>query len=332
MRTPILLAALLTVSLLPTVGASFTDVREWSAFAVSFTDSDGVFAATSFSLNSAPHGFAVASRTTSLQWTAQITSTPASPGTIDEYAMTLTIKEGATTRLTCNGVSFSRLAIPDLGRFQSTFLSFCQATGSNALVPGTTYTYETAVTMVSGTNHIVQTGQSLKIQQTDSITDATLDGLATTAFVLSQNQQTRALLNVTNTTLHSHLNLKNVHLSQVEANLTALFQDFTCDNCTIETFEPLTIVDFPGFTDEQVGGLLLFLAMLVIAYFQRWLFVAIASVIGVLDLMLKDANGPAPIIGFEGTLAILVLGLVLEVLRDIRDGKDKKGTDASLEE
>lgn len=106
------------------------------------------------------------------------------------------------------------------------------------------------------------------------------------------------------------------------------------------TFEPgtgppgpegpaVTLIDLPGFTDQEVGGILVFLTFLVLAYFNRWLFVAIACVLGILDLMFKDAGGPAPLIGFTGTLAILLVGLILEVLRDIRDGKDAKGTDGS---
>lgn len=243
MNRVIPLLILIGALLAPTAGAGFVDGREWSAYAVSFIDADGVVSATSFTLNSAPHGFTVNSRTTSVQWTAQLTTTPASAGQIDQYGMTLIIKEGATTRITCDGVSFSRLAIPDLGRFQSTFLSFCQSTGANALVPGTTYTYETTVTMVSGTNKIVQSGQSFKIQQTDSITDTSLEPrfVYTNALINATKEHVDGAWSRVNTTCQKTTTadcegLKTT-LSQISTRLNTTCQK-TPSNDGCESFTP----------------------------------------------------------------------------------------------
>lgn len=288
----------LLVFLVPTSNASFTDSREWSAFAVSFTDTDGVVAATSFTLNSAPHGFSVASRTTSLQWTAQLTTTPANAATIDEYSMTLIIKEGATTRITCGGVSFSRVAVPDLGRFQTTFLSFCQGTGSNALVPGTTYTYETTATMVSGTNHIVQSGQSIKLQQTDSVTDATLDPLATQAALVYRTNQTNSYINATQTAVLAGIQHLDAHFVQTNGYINASvgtnfssvinFVHFRTNqtnsyvNQTLFQGENQTVLGMsalPGMTGSDTTLLLLNFALLIWAFYdRRWLIAVVATI------------------------------------------------------
>lgn len=309
---------LLGLALTPSGDASFTDVRVWHAYATSFTDANGVVAATSFSLHAVPHSFTVTSRITLITVSVAFTTTPASPGTIDDYLGTLTIKEGTTTRAECNGISFSRANIPDTGRIQFTFTSFCHASGANALNPGTTYTYETAITMVTGTNKIVNSGWSIAIEESDTITDATLDPLETKAHSTFEHDQTRDLVNVTNSSLHAHLVLKNQHLNTLESNLTTLIMEFGCSvsNCSFQV-EPFSVVEMPGYDSEQVGALILFLAFLVFSYFQRWLFVALASVIGILDTVVVDG-----IFGFTFTLLLLVMALVLEVLRDMRDARN----------
>lgn len=170
-----LLALGLILTGVPLASGSFVDVRQWTAINTNFVDVDGNVAATNFFMPAAPHGHSVSSRTSSIWFTSHFTTTPASAGQIDEYSVVLNIRQAGVLKITCNGISFSRVAIPDLGRFQSTFVSLCQGNGTNALLPSTTYTYETVVTMVSGTNHAVQVGYSIRIEQTDSVTDATLE-------------------------------------------------------------------------------------------------------------------------------------------------------------
>lgn len=83
------------------------------------------------------------------------------------------------------------------------------------------------------------------------------------------------------------------------------------DNCT---FEAQSIVDFPGLTDEQVGAFLLFFVVLILSFFQRWLFVAIACVIGILDVFVLGG-----IFGFEFTALLLVIAVMLQIYVDHRD-------------
>lgn len=85
-------------------------------------------------------------------------------------------------------------------------------------------------------------------------------------------------------------------------------------NGTSCEFEPMTMIDLPGMTDQQVGAFLLFLTLLLISFFQRWLFVAIASVIGILDVVLIGG-----IFGFAFTGLLVVLGIVIQILVDHRD-------------
>lgn len=84
-----------------------------------------------------------------------------------------------------------------------------------------------------------------------------------------------------------------------------------------------TVLDLPGMTEAQAGALLVFLVFLVLAFFQRWLFVAISSVIGILDIVLVGG-----IFGFIFTFLLLVLALVLETLRDMRDARDAEKGDS----
>lgn len=87
-------------------------------------------------------------------------------------------------------------------------------------------------------------------------------------------------------------------------------------NCT---FEAQTMIDLPGLTDQQVGAFLLFLTMLIISFFQRWLFVAIASVIGILEVFILGG-----IFGFEFTGLLLVIGIMLQIFVDHRDAALEK--------
>lgn len=89
-----------------------------------------------------------------------------------------------------------------------------------------------------------------------------------------------------------------------------------CDegNCTGNFTVQQSLVQLPGYTDAQVGAFLLFLIMLLFAFFQRWLFVAIASIIGILDVVLIGG-----IFGFTFTGLLVVLGIVLQILVDHRD-------------
>jgi hypothetical protein len=75
----------------------------------------------------------------------------------------------------------------------------------------------------------------------------------------------------------------------------------------------------PSMTHEQSAAVVLFLVFLVLAFFQRWLFVAIAAVIGILEIMLvDDVFGEN---GFIFTALLLVLALILQVLVDMRDAE-----------
>lgn len=81
----------------------------------------------------------------------------------------------------------------------------------------------------------------------------------------------------------------------------------------------LSLSQFPGMPIDDSSALVLFLAFLLFSFFQRWLFVAIASLIGILDLLWRGAGGAEPLFGFPFTLLLVVLGVVLQILVDLRD-------------
>lgn len=89
----------------------------------------------------------------------------------------------------------------------------------------------------------------------------------------------------------------------------------------------LAVASFTGYSESESSIILLFLAMLLFSFFQRWLFVAIASVIGILEVMLNDPFGAN---GFAFTLLLLVIGIMLQILVDMRDAhadeSDEAGT------
>lgn len=334
----IILAFLIVCLLIPNVSTSFTDVRQWSAFNKSFTDSDGVIAATNFLLNNAPHGFTVVSRTSQITFTAHFTTTPANAGQIDEYSVNLIIKEGAITIITCDGISFSRLAIPDLGRFQSTFHSFCQGTSTNALIPGTTYTYETSVTMVTGTNHAVQVGYSISVMQVDSVTDSSFDSLALESTLTHIHNEQHNQHSITNTLINTtHANLTNFLTLIYNHELTICQKTiYSIDGCegiifdgnvTVNNTEVLTEIQT---MDTEIGsGIAL------------WFWLAIVTITVV--LMNKEnyrTNFILPILSlfgmffavnnFEGIfrtfgVAVGILLLTLYVWRVMKENEKKKG-------
>lgn len=149
-------------------------------------------------------------------------------------------------------------------------------------------------------------------------------------FILGQHNQTRSLTNTTHTHIDSHFNTTNalivnqfmqtngyVNTSRIQIldAINNINVDVDCgDNATNCTFAPQSIVDFPGLTDEQVGAFLLFFVVLILSFFQRWLFVAIACVIGILDVFVLGG-----IFGFEFTALLLVIAVMLQIYVDHRD-------------
>lgn len=145
-----------------------------------------------------------------------------------------------------------------------------------------------------------------------------------------QGDQTRDLINTTHTHIDSHFNTTNalivnqfmqtngyVNTSRIQIldAINNINVDVDCgDNATNCTFAPQSIVDFPGLTDEQVGAFLLFFVVLILSFFQRWLFVAIACVIGILDVFVLGG-----IFGFEFTALLLVIAVMLQIYVDHRD-------------
>lgn len=197
----LILAALLIAILAPANQAA-TDVREYTADAIHVNDADGVVAATSFSYPTAPFSYSITARRTVVAWAAGITSLGPSIVGTDSYTVTLTIKEGATTRITCD-IKFLRdntLA----GSIQYLDYSFCDGT---ALVGGTTYTYEFAVTMGTGMNRISAAVYSMHFIQTDSVT---VPDPATTSELSTHDAN--------NTNYHNHL---NGHVHDFQSNFTA---------------------------------------------------------------------------------------------------------------
>lgn len=74
---------------------------------------------------------------------------------------------------------------------------------------------------------------------------------------------------------------------------------------------------FPTLGEASSNAVLLFIVLLVISYFQRWFFTAIASVIGILEVfLLADPFGAN---GFVFTFLLLVIAIVLEIFVSIRD-------------
>jgi hypothetical protein len=62
-----------------------------------------------------------------------------------------------------------------------------------------------------------------------------------------------------------------------------LNNNFTCDNCSVNaTVGTMSIIDLPGYTNPEVGGILLFGALLVWALYKRWWFVAGVATMGFL--------------------------------------------------
>lgn len=324
----------LALILMPPAQAGFVDSREWTGFSISYSDADGVVADTSFSLNGAPHGFTVSSRTTSVTFSAQFTTTPASAGNIDEYMASLVIKESGTTRITCGTISFSRLAIPDLGRFQSTFIQHCQGTGSNALVPGTTYTYGNTVTMVSGTNHAVQVSYAFRVTQTDSFTDANLEPLAKESTLISRSAQTNTLINTTHTHLDSHFSTTWSLLDAIHDRLNTTCQktlyamdgcegfslgDFCTgegSNCTIsvDNSDVLTElesskVQLVGLDSDVTWNILIFGALILWALHRKWWIVATVATVGVLAAVSTQAVWAS-----VTTVLFLIIAYWLELL------------------
>lgn len=124
----------------------------------------------------------------------------------------------------------------------------------------------------------------------------------TNALIVNQFLQTNGYINLTRIQI-----LEAIGDISVDVNCGAN----QTENCT---FEAQSIVDFPGLTDEQVGAFLLFFVVLILSFFQRWLFVAIACVIGILDVFVLGG-----IFGFEFTALLLVIAVMLQIYVDHRD-------------
>lgn len=142
-----------------------SDVRHYVADAIHVTDADGVVAATSFTYPVAPFTYDIVARRTVVQWDVGITTAgPGLGGANDAYTIALTIKQGTVTQVTCNFM-FSRdntLA----GRIPYAAINKCDGA---PLMEGTAYTFETSVTMATGTNRITEIVYSLTFAQTDTI-------------------------------------------------------------------------------------------------------------------------------------------------------------------
>lgn len=176
--------------------------------------------------------------------------------------------------------------------------------------------------------------------------DTPFDDSGLAALIVARTNQTNSYVNSTSEAILENLTSVHVHIDS-HFNMTdalivnQFFQtngyinttriqildaindlDFNIDcgnetgNCT---FEAQTMIDLPGLTDQQVGAFLLFLTMLIISFFQRWLFVAIASVIGILEVFILGG-----IFGFEFTGLLLVIGIMMQIFVDHRDAMLEK--------
>ena len=313
----------------PPASASFSDVRTWERHIAHESDSNGVVAQFNHVVV-IPHGFSTTAREST--WTVDATYTTQDPA-IGTATVTFTLEiDGGDL---CSW-SVTRTAIVGLVQeVGHTFNIKClNATAVNA----GTHSLEIKT---SGTSPVVSATTSVGLRQLDTITDATLEPLATTAGQLTQHEATRTLINATTATLQGEHVIMGLwpHCEQttnatndcegIKLNFTSQFlgKNLTCVAC-FETVSTMSILELPGMTDQQSGAILIFLIMLVVSYFQRWLFVAIAAVIGILDLMFRNAQGPAPVFGFEFTLLLLVIALVLQVLVDMRDARKEKQGEA----
>jgi hypothetical protein len=169
-------------------------------------------------------------------------------------------------------------------------------------------------------------------------------------FIIERLNQTNGYVNTTSATVHAHIDSHfnqtytflntsfgaqetlilfrtsqtNSYVNSSRVAILSALNDFELnvdcgENGTQCEFEAMTMIDLPGMTDQQVGAFLLFLILLLISFFQRWLFVAIASVIGILDVVLIGG-----IFGFTFTGLLVVLGIVLQILVDHRDAMNEK--------
>lgn len=177
--------------------------------------------------------------------------------------------------------------------------------------------------------------------------DSIFDDTDLRAFIVERTNQTNSYVNTTSEAILENLTSVHVHIDS-HFNMTdslivsQFFQtngyintsriqildvindlDFNIDcgnetsgNCT---FEAQTMIDLPGLTDQQVGAFLIFLVMLIISFFQRWLFVAIASVIGILEVFILGG-----VFGFEFTGLLLVIGIMMQIFVDHRDAMLEK--------
>lgn len=140
--------------------------------------------------------------------------------------------------------------------------------------------------------------------------------------------QTEVQLNEIHTHIDSHFAQTWGMLTSFEGNITAILNDLCSGggcNFTVETEPVIQALEaqqmrFLDLDTQTSWTFLLFLALLIWCWYQRWLFVAIASVIGILDAFMVPH-----VLGFKGTALVLVAGVVLQILVDMRDAwREKK--------
>lgn len=140
--------------------------------------------------------------------------------------------------------------------------------------------------------------------------------------------QTEVQVNQVHSHIDSHFNQTWAMITDFEGNITAILNDlcsgggcnFTVDNEPVIQALEAQQMRFLDLDTQTSWTFLLFLALLIWCWYQRWLFVAIASVIGILDAFMVPH-----VLGFKGTALVLVAGVVLQILVDMRDAwREKK--------
>lgn len=163
--------------------------------------------------------------------------------------------------------------------------------------------------------------------------------IQTDSYVNTTATTTRSLVNTTHSHLDSHFNTTWIRISDLStiANQTRsdvlhnhdelhniLGNNFTCANCTLE---PMSIIDLPGLSDEQVGMLLILFFVFVFSLLQKpvarggpgpfWI-VAVFATVGLGAIFVAGTGW-----GFVTAFLAIIIGFWLEVF--VRN----RGTDTS---
>lgn len=168
--------------------------------------------------------------------------------------------------------------------------------------------------------------------------DTPFDDSSLRQFTISRTNQTNSFVNSTSNTtqnlvvevhqhIDTHFNQTWTMIQDFELNITTILNDlcvngncnFTVNNTQVLEELEAQQLQFLELDPDESWTFLLFLAILLLSYWQRWLFVAIACLIGITDMWLNT-----PILGFKGTALVMVAGIALQILVDMRDARLEK--------